>query len=269
MRALVLGGSGFLGRSIVPALQGMSSDVTAQFASKRHSFPWSWVRYVFPSDDIGRLIQEHDIDTIVCAATITGQHKSSSGKLDDAALNSNLKRFALKISNLRVLYVSTDAVFQGDKGSYGECDPTDPATEYGREQTIIENALREMVGNLLIVRTSYIYGHSAGNIDRRWKNVLSRTGQGEEVEASIRMVKSPVRVDYLATLVARAANSNLTGVLHAAAPQMSVYDFYLRCVAEHGNEEWRRKLIKGTETPVANSSLVCNRQTEIRTLLDA
>src|SRR5512136_387409 len=54
-------------------------------------------------------------------------------------------------------YISTDAVYRGSDGNYDEGSPADPVNVYGRSKLAGENAVREVLGDPLILRTN-IFG---------------------------------------------------------------------------------------------------------------
>jgi dTDP-4-dehydrorhamnose reductase len=64
----------------------------------------------------------------------------------------------------RVIYVSTDYVFDGSKeGAYLESDPTGPLSVYGRSKLAGEHATLTASPHSLIVRTSWLFGAAGGN----------------------------------------------------------------------------------------------------------
>lgn len=65
----------------------------------------------------------------------------------------------------RVIYVSTDYVFDGSKPEpYIESDEPNPASVYGRSKLAGENAVRELDENGLVVRTSWVCGANGSNM---------------------------------------------------------------------------------------------------------
>ena len=64
----------------------------------------------------------------------------------------------------RVLYVSTDYVFDGAKGApYVESDPTGPLQEYGHSKLAGERATAEANAGHLVVRSSWLFGAGGRN----------------------------------------------------------------------------------------------------------
>ncbi len=81
----------------------------------------------------------------------------------------NLAR-AVKRLGGRLLHVSTDYVFGGDRPPplpYSETDPTGPLSVYGHSKLAGEEAVREILGEeAVIVRTAWLYGAGGPNFLR-------------------------------------------------------------------------------------------------------
>ena len=63
--------------------------------------------------------------------------------------------------NSRLIHISSDYVFSGQKGipqPYFEDDPVDPISAYGRSKVESEVAVRENSPNYIIIRTGWLYG---------------------------------------------------------------------------------------------------------------
>ncbi len=66
----------------------------------------------------------------------------------------------------RLIHISTDYVFAGDRPvpqPYDEDDPVAPASAYGRTKLAGEEAVRRSLDNHLIVRTAWLYGSQGKN----------------------------------------------------------------------------------------------------------
>ncbi len=72
----------------------------------------------------------------------------------------------MKTTGGRLIHISTDYVFNGEKAvnkSYHEGDPVAPLSEYGRSKLAGEEAIADTCSNYLILRTAWLYGMKGGN----------------------------------------------------------------------------------------------------------
>ena len=63
--------------------------------------------------------------------------------------------------NARIIYISSDYVFSGDRGSFREDDPLGPMTVYGRTKACAELAGFTLSDNFYVLRLSALYDNNA------------------------------------------------------------------------------------------------------------
>jgi dTDP-4-dehydrorhamnose reductase len=66
----------------------------------------------------------------------------------------------LKPEKHRLVYISSDHVFSGERGDYTEEDALDPVSEYGRSRVLAEKFLLKHYPNVLIIRPGLALGAS-------------------------------------------------------------------------------------------------------------
>jgi dTDP-4-dehydrorhamnose reductase len=114
----------------------------------------------------------------------------------------------------RVLYVSTDYVFDGRKGSpYVESDPTGPLQEYGRSKLAGEHATAEANPNHLVVRSSWLFGAGGKNFV---ETMLALARERDELRVVRDQVGCPTFTGHLAEALMELAGSEERGVVHVA-----------------------------------------------------
>ena len=126
----------------------------------------------------------------------------------------------------RLVLVSTDLVFDGQRGWYRETDPTSPIEPYGRSKVVAEQAVLERGGG--VVRTSLIYGFAP--LDPRTASlVVGPLQRGERSALFVDEYRCPVYALDLADALLELAAGDFTGLLHLAGSQrLSRYDFGVR-----------------------------------------
>lgn len=77
-----------------------------------------------------------------------------------------------KSCNARLVYISTDYVFDGTSGPYREDAPLNPLSVYGRHKLEAEQAILREVPGSLVLRVTNVYGD-----EQRGKNFIARIVQ--------------------------------------------------------------------------------------------
>src|SRR5437867_2695492 len=155
-------------------------------------------------------------------------------------------------ANARLIYISTDYVFDGKKTEpYTERDPVNPLNVYGRSKIAGEEEAVKGCRRTLVLRTSWLYGVHGKNFV---KTILSLAGTQPELRVVEDQRGSPTYARHLAQVIAGLIRLDVTGVIHAGGEgECSRYEFAkailqeagLRCrvvpisTAESGRLAWR------------------------------
>ncbi len=116
---------------------------------------------------------------------------------------------------VRVVFVSVDLVFSGNKGApYVETDPPDPVTVYGKTMAAAEEALLSAREDACVLRISLPMGRSfnghAGAVD--W--IRHRFDQHKPATLYFDEVRTPAYTDCLNRVFARALAGRESGIFH-------------------------------------------------------
>ncbi len=120
----------------------------------------------------------------------------------------------------RVLHVSTDYVFDGEKdGPYVEEDPPAPLNVYGASKLAGERRLLAHPVRSAVLRTAWLYGESRGKSFLRFALEAGRRAlaTGEPVPLVTDQVGCPTDVHTFSAQIEEAIDDGLEGLFHAAA----------------------------------------------------
>lgn len=119
----------------------------------------------------------------------------------------------------RLVFVSSDMVFDGKRGLYRETDDTKPINIYGKTKVEGERIVSTLCSNHLIARAALIYGRprTAGSSFSTW--IEQRLLAGEPVPLFYDQYRTPVLVLDLAAALLELCTMNHVGVLHLAGPE--------------------------------------------------
>lgn len=216
MKNIAVVGTGFLGRVIVDQAGGICNNVISTY--NQNKFFDSSIKFDFFSDDISEILGEKNIDIVIISAKIEFMENKE-------ILESSMRRFVKGCTGKRLVYLSSDGIFDGDKGMYTESDTPTPRTIYGNNLALCEKLVKEKAEDYCIIRPSYIYGYSLGMLDERLKECLKILARGNRLERFYDMYKGPMDVNQVAEIVLKLSLSDYNGLVHVAGHRKSVYAF--------------------------------------------
>jgi dTDP-4-dehydrorhamnose reductase len=139
----------------------------------------------------------------------------------------------------RLVHVSTDAVFDGERGGYRESDLPRPVNVYGRSKLEGEQAVLTRDPGAAVLRTNFFGWHPWGRRGlAEW--FLSQFESSVPIPGFVDSWIAPLLVNDLAGLILEITAHGLSGVYHAAGSEcLSKYEFGRRLAREFGFDETR------------------------------
>ncbi|MEU7603403.1 sugar nucleotide-binding protein [Streptomyces sp. NPDC041003] len=210
MTVLIIGGSGFLGTELVRQGSSVGRATAATFRSRpgeQVGVPWHHLDLRDPA------CLEAVLDAVAPSAVIN----ASSGNADWTVTAEGSMRLALAVRErrIRLVHVSSDAVFSGGQDLYDETSLPDPVTPYGAAKAAAETAVRLLADSWAVARTSLIIGHGWSSHERMVHALAAGRQEGALFTDDVRC---PVHVADLAASLWELARSDATGVFHLAGP---------------------------------------------------
>ena len=228
MKIFVTGVAGQLGHDVMNELaarghEGVGSDLLPQYAGIADGSAVTRAPYVpldiTDGEAVSRVLSEVKPDAVIhCAAWTAVDLAEDEDKRDKVrAINADGTRHiaqACKALGCKLMYISTDYVFDGQGETPWQPDCTDyaPLNVYGQTKLEGELAVRELVERFFIVRIAWVFGLSGKNFIR----TMLRLG---ETHASVRVVcdqiGTPTYTLDLARLLVDMIETERYGVYHA------------------------------------------------------
>ncbi|MBR0681575.1 SDR family oxidoreductase [Roseomonas eburnea] len=233
MRVLVLGAGGMLGHAayrVLSAGPGLSVFGTLRGEGALRHFPAELQDRlltgidVLDTDRLAACLAQTRPDVVLNCVGLVKQHQAAEDPLSALPINALLPHRLARLCTLmgaRLVHVSTDCVFRGDRGSYTESDAPDAADLYGRSKLLGEVD----APNAVTLRTSII-GRELGS---RHGLVEWFLGEPGPVRGFTRAVFSGLTTDELSRVILRHVlrRPELRGVWHVAAAPISKNDLIL------------------------------------------
>jgi CDP-6-deoxy-D-xylo-4-hexulose-3-dehydrase len=113
----------------------------------------------------------------------------------------------------RLVFYSSDYVFDGSAGPYTEDDPPAPLNVYGRTKVAAEAAIRGLLEDYLIIRTTVVFGwnRTSPNFAMQvWEHLQA----GKELRVASDQWGTPTLADYLAEVSIRLVHMGVTGTIN-------------------------------------------------------
>ncbi len=228
-KILVTGASGLLGSKIIDKAEEKYFVFPTHVRSQL--FPRSLKMNITDKSEVERIFSKVKPDIVVHTAAETNVDKCENQK--EHALRVNVEGTkvlaeACKQVDARIVYVSTDYVFDGKKGSYSEEDRPNPINYYGLTKLMGEKCVKEFCEDFLILRTSVLYGvHPEKPNFAMW--VLRTLSEQKKLSVVEDHYNSPTLADNLAEVILEVVNKKLEGLYHTAGSErVSRYRFALQ-----------------------------------------
>jgi len=229
MKIAVTGADGLLGREVVAHLQYRHQTIPL---NRR-------MLDVTDKDAVFGAILALKPDAIVHAAAYTNVDEAEREREPAFAVNAYGTGYlaeAAESIGAKFLYVSTDYVFDGTKGSpYTEEDEPNPLNVYGASKRLGEQLALGYCRRHYIIRTAWLFGECGANFASR---VCRAAVTGEPVFAADDLIGSPTFTADLASFLGRVVETDHYGVFHAVnAGYCSKYEFALEILKLIGADD--------------------------------
>lgn len=146
---------------------------------------------------------------------------------------------AAKLLKAKLVYISTNAVFDGENAPYSETDERQPVSLYGKIKKEVEDVITANMVDYLIVRPILLFGWPWPGGRQNW---VTRVIQSLERGLSMKMVDDTVSQPFYAKSCAEAIWKLLAqdsrGVFHLGGPEtMSLYDLAMKTAQSFGLDD--------------------------------
>ena len=228
MKLLVIG-TGLLGKKIVET--GYERfDIVATYHKEKPKVESELYKLdITDKNSVLNLVEKIKPTVIIHTAALTNVDYCEKNKAKASKVNvegtKNVAIAAEKIGS-KLVYVSTDYVFDGKKGFYKEDDKPNPINYYGLTKLEGERVVEKICNDYLIVRPSVIYGEGRKNF-ATW--IIDELKNSREVKITKEHFASPTLNTDLAEQIFALIEQEKEGIFHTAGRErISRYDFALR-----------------------------------------
>src|SRR3989344_9384563 len=205
MKILITGANGLLGSNLCLIYSKNKNNTVYATSKELIDIPYckNYKLDITVNEDF-ILLEKLKPDIIIHCAALTNvdyceEHPEEAEKIISLATK-NLAEQANRLGSY-FIHISTDAVFEGEKGDYTELDQTNPINIYGKTKLNAEQYIQKIYektnNNYAIVRTN-IYGWNRKNKESLAEWMLHKLERQEKLSGIKDVFFAPILVNSLA-----------------------------------------------------------------------
>ena len=177
-----------------------------------------------------REIEKASPDIIIHTAALTGLEFCEKNPELVHYVNVNGTENILKVAkkcDAKLVYVCTDYIFNGKKGTYSEMDESNPLSVYAKTKLQGEETVKKNYDNFLSIRTS-LHGWNPNPLKLSLSSSIIESLKRKERFFATDQISSLMFANDFADVLIEMLECNLTGIFNvASSDSMSKYDFSL------------------------------------------
>lgn len=226
---LITGANGFLGYYLTDLLLKKGFTVLATGKGICRLPFESNPAFVYEQMDFTDPFTVHDIFEKYKPSIVI--HAGAMSKPDDCELNqwecyvTNVEATLTLLANAEdlksfFLFISTDFVFDGERGMYAETDLPNPVNFYGKSKVDAEDAVKEYENDWAIVRTCLVYGKPATGKQNILTIVKDKLEKKETYRVFDDQFRTPTYVEDLVSGIVSIIEKKAKGIYHLSGKNM-------------------------------------------------
>jgi len=221
-KVLITGGSGLLGSNLVKLMEDKFEVHTIV-----HEHPMKFKTCqaynvdITQGNDLLKTVKKISPQCIIHTAALTNvdyceAHRDETWKINVKGTR-NVTAAADK-TNSKIIYISTDSVFDGKKGMYTEEDPPNPVNYYALTKLEGEKIVLKSATPRVIVRTN-IYGWNAQKKVSIAEWMLNTLLEKRKLTLFSDVFFNPILVNNLSDVIMEILEKDLRGLFHVAGSE--------------------------------------------------
>lgn len=238
MKVLITGSNGLLGQKLVDycIAGGIHFVPTSKGGNRNSKCPEELYQVMDITDreEVLQVISTVNPTHVIHTAAMTNVDQCELNPEECELINVTSVKYLVEACNsigAHFQLLSTDFVFDGEKGNYSEEDEMNPLSIYAKSKVDAEAIVNsESITDNSIVRTIIVYGHgenlTKSNIIAWAKSALEK---GDPLTIVDDQFRAPTWAEDLAAGCMGVFENDQTGVFHVSGPEtMSIFDLVIR-----------------------------------------
>ncbi|MDG1333162.1 MAG: SDR family oxidoreductase [Crocinitomicaceae bacterium] len=244
MKVLITGSNGLLGQKLVDYCTTKKIDFVPTSKGENRNSKCPDDRYqvmdITNRDEVLKVISDVKPTHVIHTAAMTNVDQCELNPEQCELINVTATKYLVEACNqinAHFQLLSTDFVFDGEKGNYSEDDEMNPLSAYAKSKVDAEAVVaNESITGNSVVRTIIVYGNAEAltksNIIAWAKSALEK---GDPLTIVDDQFRAPTWAEDLAAGCMQVFENNQTGTFHVSGPEtMSIFDLVIRIGSHFG-----------------------------------
>ena len=223
---LVTGANGFLGFNVPHVMKSENLIALTRSGELPPGYSAALQVDLTHISELREAIMKINPDYIVHAAALASHEECARNSELAYAVNADATRAIAEIAReigSKMIYISTDAVFNGQRGDYSELDVPDPFSVYGASKLAGEYAIKDVDPTSLIIRTNF-FGWSPNHTRSILEFFVNNLEAKNPINGYSDFTVSSIYVRYLLEHIQQLKNES--GVWHVTSrDSLTKYEF--------------------------------------------
>jgi dTDP-4-dehydrorhamnose reductase len=225
-KLLITGGTGTLGSHLVRLArnQGGWAEIHSTYHTLNPNYHRVYWHYADARNGLFDVLQKTQPTHILHTLAMTSPDECESRKLEAWEVNvkstQEVAQFA-ENNGSRLIFTSTDLIFDGKAGGYTESANSAPVNFYGDTKVEAENTIRENMpsGNYVLIRLSLMYGFNYNGRKTFFDFMVDHVKNRRMLELYHDQIRSMISTPNAAEILMKLVTHDFTGVLHVGGPR--------------------------------------------------
>jgi dTDP-4-dehydrorhamnose reductase len=226
---LIVGASGFIGNALYQKYTKTGSTVTGTY--HQHAEEGLHQLDITDLQQVRSILSKHTPDILILPAANPNVEYCEEHPEETQTTNVDGVHHIIdecRQRGIKLVYLSTDYVFDGQNGPYAEDAIPHPVSVYGRQKLANECYIQKQLSNYIIARVTVVYGW-----EKHGKNfaqrLLTTIEQKKQIRVPSDQIGSPTYVDNLVDMLYELTSIDASGIYNVCGSElMDRYTFALK-----------------------------------------
>jgi dTDP-4-dehydrorhamnose reductase len=222
MRLLVTGAGGLLGGRLASLLRARHAVIAGVHRAPAPEGLPSLALDLTRAEVLEPALDEAEPEAVLHAAALADADRCEADPELATALNVQATERLARACHgrgIRLVVLSTDMVFSGERGLWREADPATPSLVYGRSKKKAEEAALESGVGAAVLRVALVHGQGHGARRTASEAILDALRGGRRLRLFTDQYRTPVDPESVAEAVERVLDRRVAGLFHVGGPE--------------------------------------------------